>query len=208
MKNFRIAFAYFFFKTLSIIKRLRALMIFILVGVKFKIVGTKCKVRGEGMVVGANVVIGDFCWIEAVENYAGEKFAPQLVIGDRVAMSDCVHISCVDKIVIEEGVLIGSKVYIGDHSHGSYKDKSIWQREVDLMPIEKKLGDISSIKIGRNCWIGDGAVILAGTILGEGCVVGANSVAKGVFESNTIIGGIPAKVLKRIHKNNIEGSHE
>lgn len=208
MKNFRIAFAYFFFKTLSIIKRLRAILIFVLLGVKFKSIGANCKIRGKGLKLGNNIIVGDFCWIEAVESYAGEYFSPKLTIGNKVAMSDFAHISCVDKILIEEGVLIGSKVYIGDHSHGSYKDKSIWQREVDLMPIEKKLGDISSIKIGRNCWIGDGAVILAGTILGEGCVVGANSVVKGVFESNTIIGGIPAKVLKRIHKNNIEGSHE
>ena len=200
MKFFRILFAYGIIKILAIIKRFRALIVLMTTGAKFKAVGTKCKVRGEGMVVGSNVIIGDFCWIEAVESYAGEQFVPNLTIGNKVAMSDFVHISCVNEIVIEEGTLIGSKVYIGDHSHGSYKDRSIWQREVDLMPIEKKLGDISSVKIGKNCWIGDGAVILAGTFLGESCVVGANSVVKGTFKKHSIIGGIPAKVLKYIDK--------
>lgn len=200
MKFFRLSFAYVITKISAIIKRFRALIVLVTTGAKFKAVGTKCKVRGEGIVVGSNVIIGDFCWIEAVENFSGVKFAPLLAIGDRVAMSDFVHISCIDKIVIEEGVLIGSKVYIGDHSHGSYKDKSIWQREVDLMPIEKKLGDISSIMIGKNCWIGDGAVILAGTRIGDNCVIGANSVVKGQFENEIILGGIPAKKIKDLKK--------
>jgi len=142
--------------------------------------------------------VGDFCWIEAVECYEGIIFSPSIVIKDNVAMSDFVHISAVDSIEIGSGTLIGSKVYIGDHSHGHYQDKNLWDAEKNIMPKNRPLADIMPIKIGKNCWIGDGAVILAGTIIGDNCVIGANSVVKGTFESSIIIAGIPAKQIKNM----------
>ena len=53
------------------------------------------------------------------------------------------------------------------------------------------------IKIGNCCWIGDNAVILAGSEISDGSVIAANSVVKGLKVSKpSLIGGIPAKVLK------------
>jgi acetyltransferase-like isoleucine patch superfamily enzyme len=45
-----------------------------------------------------------------------------------------------------------------------------------------------------------GARIQAGTILGDGCVVGANSVVRGVFEDHSVIVGAPGRVVKRYNK--------
>lgn len=170
-------------------------------GYSFKSVGFLCKVRGNGFVIGKNVVISDFCWLEAVNSYKTEKkiqrFNPELILHDNVAMSDFVHISAVKKIEIGEGTLIGSKVYIGDHSHGSYKQEK-WRELANISPRYRPLDDIEEVIVGKNCWIGDGVVILAGTVLGDNCVIGANSVVKGKFDSNQIIAGIPAKVVRSL----------
>jgi acetyltransferase-like isoleucine patch superfamily enzyme len=54
------------------------------------------------------------------------------------------------------------------------------------------------IRIGRNCQIGHGALILRGVVLGDNVIVGAGSVVTKSFESGSVIGGNPAKLIKRI----------
>lgn len=54
------------------------------------------------------------------------------------------------------------------------------------------------IVIGENCFIGCNSIILKGTVLGEGCVVGAGAVVSGKFEVNSVIGGNPARVIKKL----------
>ncbi len=56
----------------------------------------------------------------------------------------------------------------------------------------------SSVMIGNNVWIGLNAVIIKGTQIGDNCIVSAGSVVKGIFLSNCIITGNPAKVVKSI----------
>ena len=52
------------------------------------------------------------------------------------------------------------------------------------------------IKIGNNCWIGEKAVILPGTTLGEKCIVGAGGVVTKSFPSYSMVAGNPAKIIK------------
>ena len=63
--------------------------------------------------------------------------------------------------------------------------------ESDLVPSRE-------IKIGKNCFIGCNSIILKGTVLGDGCVVGAGAVVCGKFEDNCVIAGNPARVIKRL----------
>lgn len=56
----------------------------------------------------------------------------------------------------------------------------------------------ASVKIGRNCWLGNGAVITAGVNLGNNVVVGANAVVTKSFPDNVVIAGVPAKVIRTI----------
>lgn len=162
-------------------------------GVRFRSLGRSLKLRGgKGVSFGRNVCIGDVCWIEAVRKYKRQSFSPIITIGDRVAMSDLVHVSCIGKLEIGADCLIGSKVYIGDHSHGSMPDYAVINP-----PALRDLADQADVAIGRCCWIGDGAVILAGTNLADGCVVGANSVVKGLrVERAALVAGVPAKVVR------------
>lgn len=55
----------------------------------------------------------------------------------------------------------------------------------------------STTDIGENCFLGFGVCIQAGTTLGEGCVVGANSVVRGEFPDHCVIVGAPARIVKR-----------
>lgn len=54
------------------------------------------------------------------------------------------------------------------------------------------------VKIGDNCWIGAGAAIMPGVELGNNVIVGANAVVTKSFESNVVLGGVPARILRRI----------
>lgn len=65
-----------------------------------------------------------------------------------------------------------------------------------IFPIKKK-----EIIIGDDCWIGTGSIIMPGVKLGKMCVVAANSFVKDSFKSFSVIGGNPAKLIKKIKNN-------
>lgn len=65
--------------------------------------------------------------------------------------------------------------------------------DTDVVPVRE-------LVIGKNCFIGCNSIILKGTVLGDGCVVGAGTVGAGKFESNSVIVGNPARVIKKIEQ--------
>jgi maltose O-acetyltransferase len=56
-----------------------------------------------------------------------------------------------------------------------------------------------SINVGADAWIGTGAVILPDVIIGEGAVVGANSVVTKSVPPYTVVGGVPARTIKKVN---------
>ncbi|HRG64783.1 MAG TPA: acyltransferase, partial [Saprospiraceae bacterium] len=52
------------------------------------------------------------------------------------------------------------------------------------------------IKIGSNCWIGSKVTILDGVQIGDGCIIAAGSVVNRSFDANSVIAGVPAKLIK------------
>lgn len=55
------------------------------------------------------------------------------------------------------------------------------------------------VTIGKNCWIGANATIVGGVTLGDNVVVAAGSVVTKSFNDDVVIGGVPARVLKKIN---------
>ncbi|PRY83935.1 sugar O-acetyltransferase [Alkalibacterium olivapovliticus] len=55
-----------------------------------------------------------------------------------------------------------------------------------------------AITIGDNCWVGTHATIVGGVTLGNNCVVAAGAVVTESFSDNVVIGGVPARIIKRI----------
>lgn len=60
-----------------------------------------------------------------------------------------------------------------------------------LFPIEKL-----PVNIGDHCWIGAGAIIMPGVTMGDFCIIAANSYVNSSFDSFTIVGGCPARVIR------------
>lgn len=100
-----------------------------------------------------------------------------LEIGDDAAFGNGVSIHCFEKITIGEGVQIGEGTKIYDHDHDFRVPGGIRAEKFVTSPV----------KIGANSWIGCNVVILRGTTIGENCIVGAGSVLKGNYPSNSVI---------------------
>lgn len=182
---------------------LRSIAVYLRTGIRFQRVGVHAKVRGGASItIGKRVALGDCCWIEAVTRYGGRRYSPRLVLGNRVAISDFTHISCVQHIEIGDDCLLGSKIYIGDHSHGSVNDL---EEIRDVAPAKRPLGDIAEIIIGEKTWIGDGAVILAGTRIARSSIVGANSVVRLKEERPALLAGVPARVVRYLDGEDAHG---
>ncbi|MFD0637094.1 acyltransferase [Catenulispora yoronensis] len=91
-------------------------------------------------------------------------------------------------IDIGDDVYTGPNVYITDQNHG-YDDPDV--------PIGKQWPSEAPVRIGPGCWIGANAVVLPGTVLGRNVVVAAGSVVRGEFPDHCVVGGVPARMLRR-----------
>lgn len=118
---------------------------------------------------------------------------PQITIGDNVSIeSDC-HISAIDSVTIEDNVLMASFVYISDHSHGK-----CCEDDMAIPPIKRQLYSKGPVRICRNVWLGEKVTILPNVTVGEGSVIGANSVVTHDIPPYSIAVGNPARVIRSV----------
>lgn len=88
-------------------------------------------------------------------------------------------------IEIGDGVLIGQQVVIATLDH-------------DLSPAKRRNMLPAPVRIGNGVWIGAHATILAGVSVGDNAVVAAGAVVTKDVPANTVVGGVPAKVIKKL----------
>ena len=148
-------------------------------------------IRGKKSLTGCkNLTTGRFCRFDL------EGYKQTLHIGDNCEMGDMTHIVAYNCVEIGNDVLIASKCFISDVNHGKYSGDN--QDSPDTVPNGRAL-IVGKTVIGNRVWIGENVVILAGAEIGDGCIIGANSVVKGKFEENSIITGAPAKTIKKFN---------
>jgi acetyltransferase-like isoleucine patch superfamily enzyme len=164
-----------------------------LVGANLRIDSDSIIINPKYMVIGKNFYAMRGLRLEVFDEYLSQRFNPILTIGDNVIMNTDCHIGCINRIRIGNNVLIASRVFIADHSHGEIDSKDLIK-----VPAERKLFSKGAVEIGDNVWIGEGVVILPGVKIGENCIVGANSVVTKSFSKNKVIAGIPAKMIKEL----------
>jgi acetyltransferase-like isoleucine patch superfamily enzyme len=114
---------------------------------------------------------------------------PRLVIGDRVDIGHNIQITVNREVVIEEEVNIASGVRILDtDAHPRDTDA----RAKGLPPPE---AEIKAVRIGRRAWLGQSCFIMKGVTVGEGAVIGANSVVVTDIPPYAVAIGNPARVV-------------
>ncbi len=112
----------------------------------------------------------------------------KIIINENTSIGQNFHVTSGDILSIGENVTILGNVFITNIDHD--------YTEIEKPILEQKL-IIKETKIGDNCFIGYGASIQAGTILGKQCIVGTNAVVRGIFPDYCVIVGVPAKIIKK-----------
>lgn len=106
-------------------------------------------------------------------------------LGKRVFINSGCKFQDQGGITIGDDVLIGHNCVIATLNH-SFEP----ERRADMIP--------ASVKIGDKVWIGANVTILPGVTVGEGAVLAAGAVVSKDVEARTVVGGIPARVIKKI----------
>jgi acetyltransferase-like isoleucine patch superfamily enzyme len=134
----------------------------------------------------ARVVLGRWSWIGhgcKVRVHEGE-----LIIGAKSVLGQECTISAFQHVSIGRECIIADRAMMIDFDHGMVEV----ERPIREQGIYKR-----DVRIGHNVWIGYGACILRGVTVGDNSVVGTSAVVTSDVPENAIVGGIPAKVIRK-----------
>lgn len=159
---------------------------------------------GGGVTLGEGAVI-DGLSIQGVKIANGVNIGPYTII-EGTGIISSVGLGCsvgqnsgigaFSFIGAAGGVFIGDDVIMGQrvsfHSENHLFDRT------DL-PIRLQGVSRQGISIGNDCWVGANVVFLDGAKVGSGSVVAAGAVVRGEFPKNSVIGGVPARLIRQRH---------
>jgi acetyltransferase-like isoleucine patch superfamily enzyme len=110
-----------------------------------------------------------------------------LTLGNKVQFGQNCIVQC-DLEIGNEVLIAGNVSFIGRNDHNyNIVGSSIWN---------SSRGDNLITRIGNDCWIGHGAIILGGVTIGNGSIIAAGSVVTSDVDSYSIYAGVPAKKIK------------
>ena len=145
----------------------------------------------ENISIGDKVSIGLKVWLNVGPSLSNNINNPSLLtIGSGSYISRNVHINAFKNVVIEDSVLIGEGVYLGDTDHIASEDS-------DLPIIKQGWEFKGSVLLKTGCYIGRGAIILPGITIGKNAIVGPNSVITMNIPDYAMAWGNPARIIKR-----------
>ena len=112
-------------------------------------------------------------------------FSKNITVGENVFINACCHFQDHGGVTLGDGCQIGHNVVFATLNHG-------------LSPEERPITYPAPIVLERNVWVGSNATILQGVTIGENAVVAAGAVVTRDVPANTIVGGVPAKFIRKI----------
>ena len=168
--------------------------------------------------LGHRVIVDDDCVLDA-KGRSGPKRADQpwsidladdCVIGRNTVLScksmgehagvihlaERVNISVNCTLLSETSLNVGAKVLIAGHTYIIAGGNHGTDR-VDLPILDQPMFEKGGVAIGDHCWLGAQVTVLDGVTIGRDSVVAAGAVVREPVEAFTVVGGVPARVLKR-----------
>lgn len=112
-------------------------------------------------------------------------FGKNIHVGENVFINACCHFQDHGGVTLGDGCQIGHNVVFATLNHG-------------LEPADRGTTYPAPIVLGRNVWVGSNATILQGVTIGDNAVVAAGAVVSRDVPADTIVGGVPARIIKRI----------
>lgn len=156
----------------------------------------------------ANIIIGHHC---KVLGRMVCKTNGKIAMGNYSALEDGVSIQCLEKITIGHYVNIANDTVVTDNNSHSTRAEDWVKHCITTSPGGPgypglgngwEFSESSPVVIENVVWIGARCVILKGVTIGEGAIVARNSVVTKDIPPYTMVGGNPAKVLKKLEKPN------
>lgn len=139
---------------------------------------------GEGIELGDRVVIGSFSVLEVTSGLA--RNAGSIRLGDRTSLGDHCYVGGAGGVRVGNNVLCGQYVSFHAENH-RFAERGHLVREQGVTH--------SGIEVEDDCWLGSGATILDGVIVGRGAVVGAGAVVTRSVAPFAIVAGVPARQI-------------
>lgn len=154
---------------------------------KYLKLGTNVTLSGlgtTGIILGDNVSIGDMSRI--ITSTSLDNIGKSIYIGHHVGIGEYAYLGGGGGLHIGDECIVGQyfSCHPENHNFASH-DMSIRRQGVTRR----------GISIGKNCWIGSKVTILDGVTIGDGCVIAAGAVVNKSFPSDSILGGVPAKLI-------------
>ncbi|MEZ4711353.1 MAG: acyltransferase [Caldilineaceae bacterium] len=139
----------------------------------------------QGVILGNNVTIAMHSTIQCTGVI--RRLGVGLKIGDNSAIGPYSFLGAQGGIEIGDNVIMGPRVNFHAENHN--------YNQIDL-PIRLQGETRKGIWIDNDCWIGAGSIILDGVHINAGCVVAAGSIVTKSIPAYSIVGGVPAKIIK------------
>ena len=115
-------------------------------------------------------------------------FGKNISVGEGVFINACCHFQDHGGVTLGDGCQIGHNVVFATLNH-------------ELLPERRGVIRPAPIVLGKKVWVGSNATILQGVTIGDNAVVAAGAVVTKDVPANTIVGGVPARVIKRIDES-------
>jgi acetyltransferase-like isoleucine patch superfamily enzyme len=158
----------------------------VIIGRVFQVVG-KLDIRGPG-----TVIFGDYCAVVSSRTFPTTPYthSPEAVIkfGNHVLLTST-RLGC------QQRIEVGDYAGLAD---ARIMDSDFHAVEVDDRPRYNTRGVAKPVVIGRNVWVGAGAMVLKGVNIGDNSVVGAGAVVAQNVPPNVVVFGNPARVVWRL----------
>jgi len=194
-----------------VVNRIVMLLRFIVVfrRLKFSFMGTNCTIKCKSKIrFGNSLSIANNCYIDALSTNG-------IILGNNVSFGKYTIIECSGSVqnigkglIIEDNVGLGSNSFLGSAGGiliksntimGNYVSFHSENHKFDKLDVPIRLQGVCSkgIEVGENCWVGAKVTILDGVKINSGSIIAAGAVViAGEYPKNSILAGVPAKVVK------------